>query len=137
MKLDGVLKEYDTCYGGGFNQALNPGVTYYQVNFHGGRPGDYCGVYANDVSPIKKGTYTSAINPATSLPGAGLGAYRPAGTSDIYISYQSGWPLYDISISILDLTSDHIKGTFSGKLRLIGGDKVYDVTEGEFEYYNN
>lgn len=132
MKVNGVQKNYDSCWISGFQQAA--GVqTYYQVNILCGKPGDYAGASVNDVAPIKAGNYISAnSNPASNTPMAGLGAYRPAGSSNIYISYQGAWPIYNINVTITEYNADYVTGTFSGKLRLLGGTEVLDVTEGEF-----
>lgn len=48
------------------------------------------------------------------------------------VSYQAGWPIYDINVIINEFSADYMKGTFSGKLRLVGGTEVLDITEGEF-----
>ena len=136
MKVDGVLKEYDSCWILSFQQAAGAQI-YYQNNILCGRPGNYAGAAVNNIAPIKAATYLSTVkNTATGLPMAYLGAYRAPGSDDIYISYPAGWPLYDISITFTEYNSEYATGKFSGKLRLIGGSKVMEVTEGEFRALN-
>jgi hypothetical protein len=136
MKVDGVQKKYDSCWTRAFQQNAATQI-YYQLNILSGVPGDYADVSVNDIAPIKNGTYTSAINPVTKGPMAMLGGYRETGSSDIYISYQAGWPLFGISITFSEFNSEYVSGTFQGKLRLVGGTKILNVTEGEFKAYNH
>ena len=127
MKVDGALKEYDTCwlYGSGQN-----------INILAGKPGDYTGAYVNDTKAIGVGTYLhTMINPGTNLPMAGLGAYRAPGSADIYISYQAGWPQYEATVTFTTFEPNVATGTFSGQMRQINGDIVLTVTEGEFRAY--
>lgn len=137
MKVDGVLKEYDSCWTLAFTQpALN--ATFYQLNILCGGPGNYAGVFVNDIAPIKNGTYNSSIpNPATKAPMAGLGAYKAPESEHIYISWQAGWPVYQIEIIFTEFNSDYVIGTFRGKMRLVGGDKLVEVTEGAFKAIKN
>lgn len=133
MKINGNLKEYDSCWVSGFSQTSGS-LIYYQWNIKGGVPGDYGGVYVNDSIPISVKKYLSTdLNSAVNTPKGGLGAYRPKGTNDIYISYQAGWPLYDVVVEITSINDDYVTGNFHGKMRLVGGDSILNVTDGEFK----
>ena len=133
MKVDGVLKEYDSCWVSGFQQTIGSRV-YYQWNILSGKPGNYAGIYVNDETPITAKQYSaSELNPVSNTPVAGLGAYRPSGTNDIYISFQGGWPFYEAEVTIISLDANYAIGTFKGKVRLVGGTTVKEITEGEFK----
>lgn len=134
MKINGAIKQYDSCWVTAFQQVGAGSQVYYQNNILCGKPGDYGGLYVNDTENIKAGSFfSSEINSASSTPRAGLGACQFSGSSDIFISYQAGWPLYDITVTITEYNSSYVAGTFNGKLRLIGGTTVLDVTEGQFK----
>lgn len=137
MKVDGVLKEYDTCLARGMSQpALNE--TYYQLNIMCGVPDDYTGVSVNDIKPITKGTYTAtAANPAAGNPMAGLGTYKTPGDEDSYISVYAGWPLYEVTVTFTEFNDKYITGSFNGKMRGIENNKVITVTEGTFKALRN
>ena len=134
MKVDGSLKEYDTCWLYGYSQPA-PFETNH-INILAGRPGDYGGAAVNDTKAIGVGTYLhTMINPEINIPMAGIGAYRAPGSSDIYLSHQAGWPLYEATVTFTTFDSDVASGTFSGQIRQVGGDVVLTITEGEFRAY--
>ena len=56
MKVDGVLKEYDSCWILSFQQAAGAQI-YYQNNILCGRPGNYAGAAVNNIAPINGATY--------------------------------------------------------------------------------
>ena len=134
MKVDGIQKEYDTCWLYGFGQPAPSKTTH--INILAGKPGDYAGAYVNDTKAIGVGTYLhTMINPELNLPMAGIGGYRAPGSTDIYISHQGGWPQYEATVTFTKFEQKVATGTFSGQMRQLNGDIVLTVTEGEFRAF--
>lgn len=74
-------------------------------------------------------SYTDAVIPTVGTPGATL-VY----TDDAHVQFSSILAsVPGVTVTITELTADHVKGTFSGKVRLVtGGSTEYSITEGEF-----
>lgn len=135
MKVDGQLKEYDSCWLYGFSQ--QPPSETFTMNILAGKEGDYSSAWVSDTKAIGIGTYRHTnLNTETNLPMANIGPYRVGGSADIYTSYEAGWATgYEATVTFTSFDSEVATGTFRGQMRQVDGDIVLTVTEGEFRAY--
>jgi hypothetical protein len=133
FKADGVLKDFADCNVVFMGELASVTPTVYYCHITCGVPESYSALSVYTINPItSNNTYTQAINTVTRLPIATLGTYKD-NTGDLYISYQAGWPYYDVSITLTEVSAKYVKGKFSGKIRKINGTAVLEITEGEFK----
>ncbi len=131
-KVNGVSEEYDTCYVTLMGQYPNSVPPFFYCSIASGRYGDNGIIITlyND-NDITAKQYTEAIFSRTELPTALLGGYKDE-NNKLYISWQNGWPVFPVKVDIKEVTSSYIKGSFSGRIRMVSGNTEKDISDGEF-----
>lgn len=131
-KVDGVSREFDTCYVTLMGQFPNSTPPFYYCSIASGRYGDNGIIitFYND-NDITVKQYTEAIFERTKIPTTVLGGYRDE-NDKLYISWQNGWPNYPVKLDIKEVSSSYIKGSFSGRMRMVLGTTEREISEGEF-----
>ncbi|MBS1751356.1 MAG: hypothetical protein JST63_15760 [Bacteroidetes bacterium] len=131
-KVDGVSENFDTCYVTLMGQFPNSTPPFYYCSIASGWYGNNGIIitFYND-NDITAKQYTEAFFSRTKLPAAILGGYKDS-NDKLYISWQYGWPNYPVKLDIKEVSSTYIKGSFSGRMRMVSGTTEVDITEGEF-----
>jgi hypothetical protein len=132
FKADGVQEEFSDCnvVFMGIMPSVTPTVYYCHITC--GVTEDWSALSIYTTNPITKNlTYTEEVNSVTGIPIAGFATKN--NDEGEYISWQGGWPYYEVSITLTEVTDKYIKGNFSGKIRQLTGTGIQTITDGEFK----
>ena len=131
FKSDGTLKEFADCNVIFLDTMVGISPTVYYCHITSGVNANWAALSIYTTNPLTENfNYTQEVNAVTGTPVGGIASKND--TDGEYISWQGGWPYYDVSITLTTVTPNYFKGKFTGKVRDLDGTVVHSITDGEF-----